>query len=122
VNTGDVHPGDTVIVQGLGGVGINAVQGAVHAGAANVVTVDPVAFKREKAQELGATHAVESIEEATEIAKGFANGQGADVALVTIGVTKPEHVGEAFASIRTDVPGEPCRGGRRDRDARAPSG
>lgn len=100
VNTGDVQPGDTVIIQGIGGIGANAVQGAAHAGAANVIAVDPVAFKREKALELGATEAVESIEEATEIAKGYTNGQGADVSIVTIGITKPEHVGNAFASIR----------------------
>ncbi|MHC1558708.1 NDMA-dependent alcohol dehydrogenase [Actinomycetospora sp. C-140] len=100
VNAAGVSPGDTVIIQGIGGIGANAVQGAAHAGAANVIAVDPVAFKREKALELGATHAVESMEEATEIAKGFTNGQGADSALVTIGITKPEHVGEAFASIR----------------------
>ena len=54
---------------GIGGIGINAVQGAAHAGASNVIAVDPVAFKREKAQELGATHAFETIEEAAEIAK-----------------------------------------------------
>jgi len=100
VNSGGVQPGHTTIVMGIGGIGINAVQGASHAGASNIIAVDPVAFKREKAQELGATHAVESIEEATEIAKGFTNGQGADVSIVTIGVTKPEHVGNAFASIR----------------------
>jgi S-(hydroxymethyl)glutathione dehydrogenase/alcohol dehydrogenase len=35
VNTGEVRPGDTVIIQGVGGIGINAVQGAAHAGAAN---------------------------------------------------------------------------------------
>ena len=52
------QPGHTVIVMGIGGIGINAVQGAAHAGASNVIAVDPVAFKREKAQELGATHAV----------------------------------------------------------------
>jgi Zn-dependent alcohol dehydrogenase len=68
--------------------------------AVNTGDVQPGAVKREKAQELGATHAVESIEEATEIAKGFTNGQGADVSIVTIGITKPEHVGNAFASIR----------------------
>jgi Zn-dependent alcohol dehydrogenase len=62
--------------------------------------VDPVAFKREKAQELGATHAVESMEEATELAKQFTNGQGADSAIVTVGVVKGEHVGQAMASIR----------------------
>ena len=38
--------------------------------------------------------------EATELAKSFTNGQGADVAIVTVGVTEPEHVAEAFASIR----------------------
>jgi NDMA-dependent alcohol dehydrogenase len=100
VYTGEVHPGDTVIVEGVGGIGANAVQGALHAGAANIIAVDPVAFKREKAQELGATHAVESMDEAAEIAKGFTNGQGADVAIVTVGVTNGQHVADAFSAIR----------------------
>ena len=85
---------------GIGGIGINAVQGAAHAGAANVIAVDPVAIKREKAQELGATHAVETMEEATELAKQLTNGQGADTAIITVGVVKPEHVGQAMAAIR----------------------
>ncbi len=100
VNAGGVQPGNTTIVMGTGGIGINAVQGAAHAGAANIIAVDPVAFKREKAQELGATHAVETMEEATEIAKQFTNGQGADQTIVTVGVIKPEHLGQAMASIR----------------------
>src|SRR6476659_620022 len=100
VNAGGVQPGNTTIVMGIGGIGINAVQGASHAGASNIIAVDPVAFKREKAQELGATHAVETMEEATEIAKQFTNGQGADQTIVTVGVIKPEHVGQAMASIR----------------------
>jgi S-(hydroxymethyl)glutathione dehydrogenase/alcohol dehydrogenase len=89
-----------VIVMGVGGIGINAVQGAAHAGASTIIAVDPVAFKREKARELGATHAVESMAEATELAKGFTNGQGADSAIVCVGVTRPAHVAEAFAAIR----------------------
>jgi NDMA-dependent alcohol dehydrogenase len=100
VNSAEVKPGHTTIVMGIGGIGINAVQGAAHAGASNIIAVDPVAFKREKAQELGATHAVESMEEATELAKQFTNGQGADSAIVTVGVVKGEHVGQAMASIR----------------------
>ena len=100
VNTGEVRPGDTVIIQGIGGIGINAVQGAVHAGASNVIAVDPLAFKREAAESLGATHAVDNMDEATEIAKSFTNGQGADVAIVTVGVMKGENVAEAFDSIR----------------------
>jgi NDMA-dependent alcohol dehydrogenase len=100
VNSAEVQPGHTTIIMGIGGIGINAVQGAAHAGASNIIAVDPVAFKREKAQELGATHAVESMEEATELAKQFTNGQGADSAIVTVGVVKGEHVGQAMASIR----------------------
>jgi S-(hydroxymethyl)glutathione dehydrogenase/alcohol dehydrogenase len=100
VNTGKVRPGDTVIVMGIGGIGANAVQGAAHAGATNLIAVDPVAFKRESAQSLGATHAVETMAEATAIAQSFTNGQGADVAIVTVGVTTGEHVAQAFASIR----------------------
>lgn len=100
VNSAQVQPGHTVIVMGIGGVGINAVQGAAHAGAANIIAVDPVALKRENATQLGATHGVETMEEATELAQQFTNGQGADSAIITVGVIKPEYVGQAMASIR----------------------
>ena len=64
VYSGGVRPGDTVVVVGLGGVGANAVQGAVHAGAMHVIGVDPVAMKREFAESLGATHTVADAGEA----------------------------------------------------------
>ena len=100
VNTGGVRPGDTVIIQGIGGIGANAVQGAVHAGASNIIAVDPVPFKRESAEKLGATHSVETFEEAADIARGFTNGQGADVAIVTVGVVDGQIVADAFSGIR----------------------
>ncbi|HEY9416861.1 MAG TPA: NDMA-dependent alcohol dehydrogenase [Pseudonocardia sp.] len=100
VNSAEVKVGDTVIVMGIGGIGINAVQGASHAGAQNVIAVDPVPFKREKAQEMGATHAVENMQEATELAKSFTNGQGADSAIVTVGRTNGGHLAEGFSAIR----------------------
>lgn len=96
----NVQPGDTVIIMGIGGIGINAVQGAAIKGAAHVIAVDPVEFKREKALELGATHAFKDMTEATEFAMSVTNGQGADSAIVTVGVTKGEHVAEAFNAIR----------------------
>jgi S-(hydroxymethyl)glutathione dehydrogenase/alcohol dehydrogenase len=99
VQAGEVKAGDTVIVMGVGGIGINAVQGAAHAGASHVIAVDPVAFKREKAMELGATHAFENMDEAGEFARSVTNGQGADKALVTVGVTKGDHVAEAFNAV-----------------------
>ena len=48
----DVQPGETVVVVGCGGVGMNAVQGAAMAGARHVIAVDPVEFKREQAADL----------------------------------------------------------------------
>ncbi len=100
VNSAAVGPGDTVIVMGVGGIGINAVQGAAHAGASNVIAVDPVAMKREKAMQLGATHAFDGIAEADELAKSLTDGQGADSVIVTIGVVHGEHVAQAFAATR----------------------
>jgi S-(hydroxymethyl)glutathione dehydrogenase/alcohol dehydrogenase len=100
VNTGEVRPGDTVIIMGIGGIGINAVQGAAHAGASNIIAVDPVAFKRESAEAMGATHSVDNMDEATSLAQSFTDGQGADVAIVTVGITSGEHVAQAFFSVR----------------------
>jgi NDMA-dependent alcohol dehydrogenase len=100
VHTGQVGAGDTVIVMGVGGVGASAVQGAAHAGALNVIAVDPVAFKRDSALRLGATHTAATMREASALAKSFTNGQGADVAIVTVGVLEGRDVGQAFAAIR----------------------
>jgi NDMA-dependent alcohol dehydrogenase len=100
VNAAAVQPGDVVVVMGVGGIGINAVQGAAHAGAALVIAADPVQLKRDAALRLGATHATESIEEATEIARSATNGQGADSTIICLGVLTGEHIAEAFDSIR----------------------
>ncbi|MEI4273831.1 NDMA-dependent alcohol dehydrogenase [Klenkia sp. LSe6-5] len=100
VKAGGVKPGDVVIVMGIGGIGINAVQGAAHAGATRVIAVDPTPFKREMAQEFGATDVFENMEQATEFAQSITEGQGADVALVTVGVLEADHPAQALASIR----------------------
>ncbi|KAA9156754.1 NDMA-dependent alcohol dehydrogenase [Amycolatopsis acidicola] len=103
VNGGQVKPGDVVIVMGTGGVGMNAVQGASHAGAARVIAADPIEFRRTSALKFGATDAVADIHEATELARSLTNGQGADVAIVTVGILDGTHVGQAFEAI--------CKGG-----------
>jgi S-(hydroxymethyl)glutathione dehydrogenase/alcohol dehydrogenase len=100
VNSAETKPGHTTIVMGIGGIGINAVQGAKHAGATNVVAVDPVEFKREMAQKMGATHSFATMDEAADFARSVTNGQGADAAIVTTGVLKTEHVAQAFSAIR----------------------
>jgi NDMA-dependent alcohol dehydrogenase len=100
VNAANVRPGDIVVVMGAGGIGIAAVQGAAHAGASRVVVVEPVAAKHELCTEFGATDVFASIEEATDLARGLTNGQGADSAIICVGVLTSDHVRDAFASIR----------------------
>jgi S-(hydroxymethyl)glutathione dehydrogenase/alcohol dehydrogenase len=82
----EVRPGDTVVVVGIGGIGINAVQGAAAAGAKRVIAIDPLEFKREKAMELGATHTFSSMEEAMSAVGEMTWGQMADKVIMTPGV------------------------------------
>ncbi|QSE87406.1 NDMA-dependent alcohol dehydrogenase (plasmid) [Rhodococcus pseudokoreensis] len=97
VNTGEASAGDTVVVVGAGGIGINAVQGAALAGAEYLVAVDPVEFKRTKAIEFGATHAVATSEEATELVKDLTRGLMADVIVNTMGVGTGDQIGLSLA-------------------------
>ena len=99
VNAAEVRPDDTVIVMGVGGVGINAVQGAAAAGATAVIAVDPVPLKQTTALKLGATHACAHISEAAELARSLTDGQGADSAIVTVDVPTGQHVAEAFDAV-----------------------
>ncbi len=85
-NRAAVTPGDTVVVVGIGGIGINAVQGAKMAGAKHVIAIDPVEFKREKAMEFGATHTFASMEEAINPVTELTWGQMADKVIMTPGV------------------------------------
>jgi S-(hydroxymethyl)glutathione dehydrogenase/alcohol dehydrogenase len=98
-NRADVRPGDTVVVVGIGGIGINAVQGAAMAGAKRVIAVDPVEFKREKAMEFGATHTFASMEEAFPAITELTWGQMADKVIMTPGVLYGEmmQLGTAMA-------------------------
>ncbi len=95
-----VQPGETVLIYGIGGIGINAVQGARHAGARYIVAVDPIEFKREMADELGATHSVASAGEAHELVLQLTHGVGADNAIVTAGVVTEDVVEAGFNAIR----------------------
>ncbi len=95
-----VTPGDTVVIYGIGGIGINAVQGAAHAGASHVIAVDPLDNKREAAEEFGATHSVATAAEAHALAQQLTRGVGADKSIVTVDVVSEEVVQAAFDVIR----------------------
>jgi alcohol dehydrogenase (nicotinoprotein) len=99
VYSAGVTPGDTVVIFGIGGIGINAVQGARYAGAKNVIAVDPLENKREKAMELGATHAFATADEALPAIIDLTRGQGADSAILTVDVMTAEVIGAGFNAI-----------------------
>src|SRR5215468_3648623 len=100
VNAGGVRPGDTVVIYGIGGVGVNAVQGAAFAGAQHIIAVDPLPNKREAAKRLGATHTASSGPEAQELITELTRGVGADHALVTVGVVTEDVIEAAFNAVR----------------------
>ncbi len=84
----EVVPGDTVVVIGTGGVGMNAVQGAHLAGARYVIALDPVEFKREQSQNFGATHVASDVAEAQALLGELTWGRLADKVIVTVGEGK----------------------------------
>jgi S-(hydroxymethyl)glutathione dehydrogenase/alcohol dehydrogenase len=79
-----------VVVVGCGGVGSAALLGARTSGAAIVIAVDPVDYKREQAPRFGANYAVASIAEAHELVTSLTDGQMADVAVLTPGILRSE--------------------------------
>jgi S-(hydroxymethyl)glutathione dehydrogenase/alcohol dehydrogenase len=99
VRAGETRAGETVVILGIGGVGINAVQGARYAGAANVIAIDPNQFKLEAAARLGATFTATSVEVAREELIQLTRGQMADLAVVTVGVLEPEITADAVSLV-----------------------
>lgn len=93
-------PGDTIVVIGTGGVGMNAVQGARAAGAKHVVAVDPVGFKRDVAPSFGATHTVSDAGEALTLVKDLTWGVMADAVILTVGVLQTDLIPLALMLTR----------------------
>ena len=92
-----VAPGSSVLVLGAGGVGQFVVQGARIAGAATIVCADPVEARRAQALELGATHALDPDELATELPR--LASEGADYAFDAVGY--PATMGAALELTRS---------------------
>ncbi|MDD9932719.1 MAG: Zn-dependent alcohol dehydrogenase [Myxococcales bacterium] len=93
-----VEAGTPVAVIGIGGVGLNVVQGARLAGARHVIAIDTLESKLELAREFGATHTIHAEREdpvarAKEITAGYL-----DYAFEAIGLGKT--VEQAFEMIR----------------------
>ncbi|WP_018394404.1 Zn-dependent alcohol dehydrogenase [Bacillus sp. 37MA] len=88
VNAAGVTPGSTVAIFGIGGVGVNAIQGAYIAGASKIIACDVKPTNLEIAKQFGATHTINSAEVDVEAAlKELTNGVGVHYAIDCSGHT-----------------------------------
>jgi S-(hydroxymethyl)glutathione dehydrogenase/alcohol dehydrogenase len=96
VNRAKVTPGSTVLVLGIGGIGMNVVQGAAASSASMIIAADKVDYKLERAKEFGATHTI-NVDKEDLVAKvtELTNGEGVNFAFEAIGL--PTTIGQAFA-------------------------
>ena len=85
LNTAGVEEGATVLVMGLGGVGLSTVQGARIAGAARILASDPLAERREVAKRFGATDLIDPTSEDVVACARDLTGVGVDYAFETAG-------------------------------------
>ncbi len=87
INTAKVEPGSNVVVFGLGGIGLNVIQGARLAGANMIVGVDTNNSKKEWGEKFGMTHFVNPAEAGDDLVAFLVDmtGGGADYSFECIG-------------------------------------
>jgi S-(hydroxymethyl)glutathione dehydrogenase/alcohol dehydrogenase len=87
INTAKVEPGANVVVFGLGGIGLNVIQGARLAGAAMIVGVDINPARRSLAEKFGMTHFVNPREVEGDLVPYLVSltGGGADYSFECVG-------------------------------------
>ena len=84
-NTAGVAAGDTVLVIGLGGVGLSVVTAARAAGAARVIAADLSPAKESLAGAAGATDFLLSDDTLTKAVRGLTDGRGVDHSFECVG-------------------------------------
>jgi len=85
-NNAEMKPGESIAVFGVGGMGLNVIQGAVLVNAYPIVAVDLFDSKLEWARSLGATHTINSRSaDPTAALKEISGGKGFDVTVDTTG-------------------------------------
>jgi S-(hydroxymethyl)glutathione dehydrogenase/alcohol dehydrogenase len=91
----------SVVVMGVGGVGVNSIQGAAYVGAYPIIAVDVLDAKLKMAMDFGATHTVNARDEkAVEEIKKLTSGRGADFVFVTVGSIAAIRQGFSFTGQR----------------------
>jgi 2-desacetyl-2-hydroxyethyl bacteriochlorophyllide A dehydrogenase len=107
----DMRAGDSVVVLGLGPVGLCAVQAALAGGAAEVFAIDTVAQRLDLARQFGAT-AIHLTEEDPKRAVRAATDGGADVVVDAVGDPGPLGLAVSLARDAGTVSGIGAYAGR----------
>jgi Zn-dependent alcohol dehydrogenase len=89
LNTAAVPAGASVAVFGVGGVGLNVVQGGALVAAHPIIAVDLLPAKLEHARAVGASHLVDASREDPVAAIRAITRRGADFTFVAVGATRP---------------------------------
>jgi S-(hydroxymethyl)glutathione dehydrogenase/alcohol dehydrogenase len=99
LNRAKVPPGSRVAILGLGGVGLNLVQGAYLANATQIIAIDRFKQKLDLARQFGATHLIDvTQEDPAERIQQLTNGMGIDFAFEAIG--KAETIAMSYQFLR----------------------
>ena len=97
-NTADVRAGQSVLVVGLGGVGLSALAGARLVGAAPVIAVDLNPDKEKLARAMGATDFIVAHPKLAKDVRALTDGRGADHAFECVGSSRTIH--QAWDCVR----------------------
>ena len=87
VNSAGLRAGQSVAIFGCGGVGLNAVQGAVATGAYPIIGVDVLDSKLDLAREFGATHTINPTRQDVQQEVIRITGHGVDASIAAVGNT-----------------------------------
>jgi len=96
--TARVSPGDSVVVYGAGGIGLNVIQGAALAGATTIIAVDMTEEKMALAKQFGATHTLIASPDTIKEIKQLTGGRGAEHVFEAVGL--PSIQEEALEAVR----------------------
>ena len=101
INAAEATPQDSIVVMGLGGVGLSAVMGAKIQGCSTIIGVDRVESRLKLAKELGATHKIDSSKlpkgkQLGDVIKDLTSGVGPTITIDTTGVPTLINAGVEF--------------------------
>ncbi len=94
-----IQPGDTIVIVGVGPMGLLNLQLALLLGAGQVIALDLIEQRLEMARKFGAKHSLNpEREDPLKVVKQLTEGRGADVAIVAVGKTSA--IAQAIKLVR----------------------